>query len=278
RNARPGGERESTPQPGGWPGTRSPIRHTFSAPCAPAASGAVSTAASEVSRKRRRSTLRFFSVGPVGLLLNALPHHVGHTTGRGGGNVVSQLVTRNCKTPLLGHTIPVRIGGILDLEGERLVRLVYDNLAEVGDAALDDGLVFFSGALVAAVGGKFRQIGARDDDHVAAIRGQYQLTLRIVTERRRFLARCVGGRRGNQDPRPGEALRPLRGNVAGDREHDNHQRSGDCSKRPCACHVPLLSGVNATRGHAFVCPLGAPVMFCPSSSLHSSKAISLRSD
>ena len=72
--------------------------------------------------------------------------------------MVFQLLTGDSEGSLLGHSIPVRIGGVLDLERERLVCLVHDNLAEMGDAALHDGLVFVRGALVTAVGGKFGQI------------------------------------------------------------------------------------------------------------------------
>jgi hypothetical protein len=65
------------------------------------------------------------------------------------------------------------------------------------------GHVFVSAALVAAVSGKFRQISARDDDHVATIESQYHLTLRIVAESGVFLpdASVVAGRASRSDHR-----------------------------------------------------------------------------
>src|SRR5205809_7613144 len=95
-------------------------------------------------------------------LLDALPDQFDASTCRSGGNAVLQLIAGDGEGPFLGGAVPGGIGAGLDVERESLVLLVHGVLAEMRDAARDDGLIFFRASLGAVVRSDFRQAGARE--------------------------------------------------------------------------------------------------------------------
>src|SRR6266852_4662480 len=126
-------------------------------------------------------------------LLDALPDQFDASTRRSGGNAILQLVAGDGEGPFLGGAVPVGIGAGLDVERESLVLLVHGVLAEMRDAARDDGLIFFRRSLGAVVRSEFRQAGARDVDGIAAVGSENQRAPRVGAEGRSFLAGCVDG-------------------------------------------------------------------------------------
>src|SRR5207302_11302103 len=106
------------------------------------------------------SLVRGGSAWPGLGVLSALPDRFAASARRAGGNAVLQLIAGNAGGPSLGGAIPVGIGAGLDVESESLVLLVHGVLAEMRDAARDDGLILFRGSFGAVVRGEFRQAGA----------------------------------------------------------------------------------------------------------------------
>src|SRR5437867_11232462 len=87
-------------------------------------------------------------------LLDAFPDQVGASTTRRGSSAVSQLVAGDGEGPLLRGAVPVGIGAGLDVERECLVLFVHGVLAEMAEAAGDNGLILFRGPLGAIVRGE----------------------------------------------------------------------------------------------------------------------------
>src|SRR4029450_7678978 len=103
-----------------------------------AAPGVSSTAHSRPGRARaaqRSSCARL-------RLLGAFPDHRPGSAARLGWDRIRQFVTGEGERSLLFGPIPIGERGGLDLEGNDLVRRVDGYSAEVGDAPLDDRLVF----------------------------------------------------------------------------------------------------------------------------------------
>ncbi len=102
-------------------------------------------------------------------LLGALPDHRRGSAARRGGNRIRQFVTGDGERALLFGSVPLGEQRGLDLEGEGLVRRVDGDGAKVGDAPLDDGLVFLGSRRCAVARGYLGKIGTRDDEHIAAV-------------------------------------------------------------------------------------------------------------
>src|SRR5271169_2711445 len=121
-------------------------------------------------------------------LLGALPDRVrGSRTGGRSRIRPAEFVPGKFEKSLVIDSLPVWIRTALNVEGNGLICLTHRVRAEVGNAPLHDGLIFFWSTCLAIVGGEFGNIRTGADGRKAAVRIEDRLALRTGAEQLDFV-------------------------------------------------------------------------------------------
>src|SRR5271166_3632081 len=139
-------------------------------------------------------------------LLDGLPDRVSVSSTNGRSKIgQGEIVPRKFEKSFLIGALPVWVRTAVDVIFNDITCLACRVGTEVGNASLDDRLVFFRTSCISTVGREFGNIRARNYYGKVAVRVERQLTLWIGSKKIHLLA-VILHRDGNERPRPNKLL------------------------------------------------------------------------